>query len=227
MQTAASLKGRPPAKKPKSIVNQKQTPWGMIVTAIVLVVFAGGIVTFAVTRGGGSSSSSSAYTQPELADAKKIPGLTYKPEPNHTHLTGVIKYDTTPPTGGNHSATWADCNTVYPNAIANENAVHALEHGAVWITYNKDTLPADQVAILTKLVQSQQNVFMSPYPDLDVPISLQFWDYQLKITTPNANDARITEFISLLKKNLSYMPENASCANAAFISNPSTFGNPI
>jgi Protein of unknown function (DUF3105) len=69
------------------------------------------------------------YTNPEVA-AKAIDGLIYKPEPDHNHVEGAITYDTTPPIGGNHSQYWADCSgTVYPNAIANENAVHALEHG--------------------------------------------------------------------------------------------------
>ncbi len=42
--------GRPPAKrKPgKSIVNQRQTPWGLIATATVIVLFAAAIVVAVV-----------------------------------------------------------------------------------------------------------------------------------------------------------------------------------
>ena len=123
----------PPRKPGKSIVNQKQRPWGLITAAVLVVVFAAVVVTYAVTR---TSKQTSPYKQPALADATKISGVTYRVEPNHNHVQGAIKYDASPPVGGNHSQYWVDCTgTVYPNAIANENAVHGLEHGAVWITY--------------------------------------------------------------------------------------------
>ena len=231
----ANLKGRPPANKSKSksIVNQKQTPWGVIITAIVLVIFAGGIIAFAVTRGGSDSPSASdpdaTYKQPALAAAMQINGVTYKVEANHTHTEGTIKYDATPPIGGNHSQYWGDCTgTVYDNAIANENAVHMLEHGAVWITYNKDTLPSDQLAILKKDVEGVNGMALSPFPDLKSPISLQAWGYQLFIDQPNASDPRIEDFINVLKFNKSITPEyGASCSQPTFKTNPSTFGHPL
>ncbi len=37
--------------------------------------------------------------------------------------------------------TWATCNgVVYTKAVRIENMVHTLEHGAVWIAYNPDTI---------------------------------------------------------------------------------------
>ena len=42
---------------------------------------------------------------------------------------------------------------------------------------------------------------MSPVDDLDKPISLQAWGYQLKVD--NADDARIDEFIKALRMNAS------------------------
>jgi hypothetical protein len=220
--------GRPPARKPgKSIVNQKQTPWGIIITTIVIVVFAAGIVAFAVTRHKSSTDSSgNRYTLPELAEAKKIPGLIFKKEPDHNHVQGVLKYDTSPPIGGNHSQYWADCTgTVYPKAIASENAVHMLEHGAVWITY-KPGLAADQVATLSKYVKGQNYTAMSPYPGLKSNISLQAWNYQLFVD--NATDPRIAQFIGLLRHNSKIIPEpGASCSQPTFVKNPSTFGHPL
>lgn len=228
----SNLKGRPPANKArsKSIVNQKQTPWGVIITAIVLVLFAGGIIAFALTRGGSDTNNSKdPYRQPALADAMKISGVTYKVEADHTHKSGVLKYDAAPPIGGNHNGYWADCTgTVYDNAIANENATHMLEHGAVWITYNKDTLPADQLATLKKDVDGVNGLALSPFPDLKSPISLQAWGYQLFIDQPNANDPRIEDFINVLKFNKATTPEyGASCSQPTFKASPSTFGHPI
>jgi len=184
---------RPPAKKPgKSIVNQKQTPWGLIATTAVIVIFAVGIVVFAVTQHK-DSSSSNPYTQPELADAKAIAGVTYKKEPDHNHVEGVIKYDSTPPVGGNHSQYWADCTgTVYSAPIANENAVHMLEHGAIWITYVPD-LPASDVAKLKAFAPATYSV-ISPYPGLDAPIAISAWGAQLKVTDPD--DPALKAFIT-------------------------------
>ena len=125
-------------------------------------MLAVGVIGYA-TLHKGTASTNGGYTNPEIADAKAIPGVIYKPEPNHNHVEGNITYDTSPPVGGNHSQYWADCSgTVYPNAIANENAVHMLEHGAVWITY-KPGLAADQVATLAKLVHGRR-------PDGDEPV---------------------------------------------------------
>jgi hypothetical protein len=215
---------RPPAKKPgKSIVNQKQTPWGLIITTVVVVLFAAAIIVYAVTRH--KSTSKEPHARPELADAKSISGVVYKVEPKFNHVNGVLKYDTSPPTGGDHAPVWADCTgTVYPNAIANENAVHSLEHGAVWITY-KPGLAKAEVDQLTKLVSGQDRMLMSPYPGLKTNISLQSWGYQLFVDS--ASDPRIGQFIDALRFNPKTTPEpSASCSNPTFKTSPSTPGHP-
>ena len=231
---------RPPTrrKKNKSIVNQKQTPWGLIITAVVIVAFAAAVIGVvvathksgtdaAVSHGGQSVDSSDPYRQPELAAAAKIKGVTYRVEGQHNHVEGHIKYDSSPPVGGNHSQYWADCTgTVYPKAIANENAVHMLEHGAVWITYNSSTLPAAQLTKLKTYVSGIDRMALSPYPNLKTPISLQSWGYQLFVK--NASDPRIAEFISALKYNQKVTPEyGATCSQPTFKADPSTFGHPL
>jgi hypothetical protein len=166
------------------------------------------------------------YTNPEVTAAKAISGVIYKPEPDHNHVEGAISYDSTPPIGGNHSQYWADCSgTVYPNAIANENAVHALEHGAVWITY-RPGLAADQIAALSKLVTGVDRMMMSPYPGLKTSISLQSWDYQLFVDS--ASDPRIPAFVQAVRFNPSTTPEMAAtCSQPTFLDQPSTFGHPL
>lgn len=232
--TAAAVRKKPPARKPgKSIVNQKQTPWGMIVSVIAVIAFAAAVIVVVIVTHKSTNSASGScgdpananYCRSELPAAAKIPGVVYKKEPDHTHVLGLVHYNTTPPTGGNHNPFWADCNgTVYPAAIANENAVHALEHGAVWVTY-KQGLPAAQVTALAKDVRGQQKVFMSPYPSLSSTVSLQAWGYQLRVNS--VSDPRIVQFIATLAANDQTTPEVTSCANPQFAAAPSTFGHPI
>jgi hypothetical protein len=222
--------GRPPAKKGKSIVNQKQTPWGMIIATVVVVLFAVGVVAVVIATNKSSKDEAKgdpAYIRPELAAAKKIPGVAYHAEPNHTHKEGVLKYDTTPPTGGDHSQYWADCTgTVYSQPIANENAVHMLEHGAIWITYNADDVKGAQLDTLKKYVAGIDRLALSPYPNLKSPISLQAWNYQLFVNS--ASDPRIAQFIATLKYNQKTTPEyGATCSQPTFKQHPSTFGHPL
>jgi hypothetical protein len=238
-RSSPAVGARPVKRKPgKSIVNQKQRPWGVIATVVALVLVAGGIIAYAVTRGGGSNhvtvsrggqpiNKSDPYRQPELAAAKKIPGVSYRVEGQHTHVEGNISYDSTPPRGGDHSQYWADCTgTVYPDAIANENAVHMLEHGAIWITYNPDTATKEDIAALTKDVQGVNYMALSPYPGLKAPISLQAWGYQLFVQ--KASDPRVQQFISLLRHNPATTPEKtSSCSQPTFKQHPSTFGHPL
>jgi hypothetical protein len=220
--------GRPPARKPgKSIVNQKQTPWGLIATTVAVVLFAAAVVVIVIATHGDKKQSvttslggqavdptgTDRYRQPELPAAKKIKGVTYTVEGDHTHVNGLIKYDSSPPVGGDHDQFWANCNgTVYDHQIANENAVHMLEHGAVWITYNPKTLDAAGVAKLKTYVAGQDRMAMSPYAGLRTPISLQAWGYQLFVDS--ASDPRIQQFITTLKYNQQTTPEiGASCTD--------------
>lgn len=204
------------AAQSKKIVNQRQTPWGLIIAAVVIVVLAVGVIGYAVSQGKKKSDS---------ADPNKIAGIVHKSFPSGDHINGVIKYAESPPMGGPHAPVWADCTgTVYPNQIANENAVHDLEHGAIWITY-KPGLASDQLDVLTKLVSGQQFMLLTPYAGLKTNISLQAWGYQLFVDS--ASDPRVKQFIKDLRLNQTNTPElGASCTNAAFKTNPSTPGHP-
>ena len=229
---------RPPVKKKpgKSIINQKQIPWGPIITTVLIVAFTAGIVTYAVAShknksaaNGGCSkmtgSNTTSYLN-ALRCAADIQGVTFKPEPDRNHKAGVLQYDSTPPVGGNHSPIWADCaGTVYPAAIANENAVHSLEHGALWITY-KPGLAQTDIARLSALVNGKDGMAMSPFPGLASPISIQSWGYQLSVDS--ATDPRIQKFITALLHNSNTTPEvGASCSDPSFLQHVSTPGHPL
>ena len=232
---------RPPAKKGKSIVNQKQTPWGMIITTVLVVLFAVGVVVVVIathksssdatstTKGGQAVNKNDPYRQPALPAAMKISGVTYRVEGQHFHKDGHIKYDSSPPVGGDHNQYWASCNgAIYDHQIANENAVHMLEHGAVWVTYNPKTIAAGDLDKLKAYVQNQDRLALSPYAGLKKPISLQAWGYQLFVD--KADDPRIAQFIATLKYNPKTTPENASCTDpywSAAAAKDSRLGHPF
>ncbi|WP_019872892.1 DUF3105 domain-containing protein [Sporichthya polymorpha] len=119
----------------------------------------------------------------------EIPGVqTFTPEAGH--VPTPVQYAQTPPAGGEHAAAWLNCGT-YTAPVPNENAVHSMEHGAVWITYRPD-LPAAQV---TKLKNAMPDSFgvLSPYPGIATPVVASAWGRQLPLESPD--DPRLGEFI--------------------------------
>lgn len=124
----------------------------------------------------------------------------YYPSPQHVGRDGRVRYQYSPPLGGTHDYGWAGCTgVVYLTGIRTENAVHSLEHGAVWIAYNPEDLDADDIDLLAARVEGVEYTLMSPYPGLDHPISVQSWGHQLKLE--DADDPRIDQFIAATKQN--------------------------
>jgi hypothetical protein len=233
------------ARVRRPVVREPNRRWTLVsvgVIALAAVVVAGvvfvtvhrsdrGDTNHAGLDGGAPATSQthdpgSLYTQPELAAAKAIVGVQFKSEPQHTHTEGLVTYDTSPPTGGDHSPIWALCDgVVYNHQIANENAVHMLEHGAIWITYNPKTISRADLTVLERDVNGVNYLALSPYEGLKTPISLQAWGYQLFVTS--ANDPRIDQFVNALKFPSSNTPEpGAGCVGSGFIASESYPGHP-
>jgi hypothetical protein len=135
----------------------------------------------------------------------------------HNHLQGPVTYAVTPPVGGDHNATWMNCG-VYTQPVPNERAVHNLEHGAIWITYQPSLAKSqlDQLYTLfgkqTQIVSQGQNgaeksryMDIMPYPGLPSPIVITSWGFQLKVTS--ATDPRLQQFIDKFRYNSKYSPE--------------------
>jgi hypothetical protein len=124
------------------------------------------------------------------------------------HVAGPVDYTETPPMGGPHNVVWQNC-AVYDVPIHNEHAVHALEHGAVWITYRPD-LPEAQVEAL-KTFAADDFMLLSPYPGLKSAVVASAWNHQLALDS--ASDPRLPAFISEYKNNPKTTPEfGAPCA---------------
>ncbi|BDV31487.1 DUF3105 domain-containing protein [Microbacterium terricola] len=139
-------------------------------------------------------------------DGTAIEGVqTY--ENTATHVEGSVEYPQTPPTGGDHNAVWLNCG-IYTEPQQNENAVHALEHGAVWITYDADAVSDAELGTIKALLPSSY-VVLSPYEGLDAPIVVSAWNAQLKVDS--ADDERIGEFIAAYWRSTSAPEPNAPC----------------
>lgn len=112
-----------------------------------------------------------------------------------THVEGTVDYEAdygmNPPAGGNHNAVWLNCG-VYDQPQENEHAVHALEHGAVWITYDPDALTADQISTLRNETPTTYAV-LSPYPNLPAPVVISAWSAQVQLD--GVDDPRLDQFI--------------------------------
>jgi hypothetical protein len=106
------------------------------------------------------------------------------------HVQGAVAYEQDPPAGGPHNPVWQECG-FYSTPIGNENGVHALEHGAVWITYDP-ALGGDDVATLAEYGE-QSEVLVSPYPGLDAPVVASSWGNQIRLT--GADDPDLEAFV--------------------------------
>ena len=213
-------KGRPSGRtRPVTQVVAPSRPWGLIAAAVVVVVFAVAVIGYAVTQVNKAEAN-------KISSPSQIAGLkTFTYASGQSHVTTPVTYKESPPVGGPHDPVWADCTgTVYPVDIRHENAVHSMEHGAVWITYNPDTVSKADVATLAGLVKGVTHRLMSPYKGLDTAISLQSWDHQLKVSS--VKDKRIKQFADFFTQNDSYYPEvGASCVNADFVAHPLVVGD--
>lgn len=113
-----------------------------------------------------------------------------------------ILYEQVPPVGGPHNAIWQTCG-FYPQYIFNWHGVHALEHGAVWLTYDPGLPQADIDKLAAKAGQGY--VLVSPYPGLDAPVVGSVWGKQMSFT--GADDERIDSFIRQYRLNAENTPE--------------------
>ncbi|MEV7070752.1 DUF3105 domain-containing protein [Streptomyces sp. NPDC093990] len=117
---------------------------------------------------------------------------TWKGTLGRNHVTKTVSYPMEPPVGGDHNQVWMNCNgDVYTKAIGTMNAVHSLEHGAVWVTYTSAAKKADVDALAAK-VKKTPYTLMSPDDKQKDPIMLSAWGHQRTVT--GASDPNVDKF---------------------------------
>ena len=121
---------------------------------------------------------------------------TYDVGPAAQHTQAEVNYEQTPPAGGPHNDVWQNCG-YYSEPVRDENAVHSLEHGAVWITYSPD-LSEDEVERLRDIAESQTYILVSPYEGLPSPVVASAWGKQLSLES--AEDPDLERFIGAYRQ---------------------------
>ena len=169
-----------------------------IVIGLIVLAFIGGFVALIVI-----DSRQRAGSEPpegvEEFDVGKA-GL---------HTQENVDYEQDPPVGGEHNPVWQN-QGFYEEPVRNENAVHTLEHGGVWITYRPD-LPEDQKEALREIVEGQDCLLASPYPSLPegTPLVASAWGVQLRLM--GVDDPNLQRFIRTYRKGPQTPEPGAAC----------------
>jgi predicted small secreted protein len=174
------------------IMKKRTTLWVaalVLLLALVLASCGGG-------QGGGGESQTTAgkkaTTETTTAHKKATFGVVKSySNLSRDHTKEPVDYPQSPPVGGPHNPIWQNCG-FYSKPVRDENAVHSMEHGAVWITYRPD-LPKDQVEKITSFTLKNY-VLVSPYPGLPAPVVASAWGKQLRLNS--ANDPRLGQFVT-------------------------------
>ena len=180
----------------------KPFPWGTVLTSVVLAAALIGLLAYAFTNQGGGIFDPDDQFGDRLVKGEDDLG--------RGHVAGAVDYPdypSRPPVGGDHNATPQQC-AVYEEQVPAEHAVHSLEHGAVWITYQPD-LPEDQVAELTEMAEGDPYMLLSPLPEQESPIVLTSWARQLPVDSASSPD--IAKFVDAYQNGKLTPERGAAC----------------
>lgn len=163
--------------------------WGAAGVTIAIII---GAVAFAIIQGNAN--------KPDLSAVKSF---EYDAG---AHTQEPVTYKENPPVGGEHNPVWLSCG-VYDAPVPKENAVHSMEHGAVWIAYQPDLPQAD----VDKLKDAAPDTYavLSPFEGLTSPVVISAWGKQLPLT--GVDDNRLEAFIKEYRQGPQTPEPNALC----------------
>ena len=159
----------------------------LVATAATAFLFAA-----ACGAGGGSEADTlpgaTTTTTIDISARVKVYVVT-----GHNHVQDPVDYPQKPPVGGDHAPRWQNCG-FYSQSVPSEQAVHSMEHGAVWITFRPD-LPDDQVRTLRAFARANPYVLVSPWADTSLPAPVVASAWGLQLTADSATDPAIGVFV--------------------------------
>ncbi len=101
-------------------------------------------------------------------------------------------YNSNPPTSGPHYAAAANWG-VYDNPLPDEQLIHNLEHGGIWISYKPDISPETLAKLKDIADDYTLKVILTPRAENDLPIAVAAWGRLLKLKS--ADQKQIQDFI--------------------------------
>ncbi|MGW1258897.1 DUF3105 domain-containing protein [Streptomyces sp. NPDC002513] len=213
---SADRKARIEAMRRAEHARERRNRILMIAASVVVVggLVVGGVVLVQSRTGDKAAAASDPKGETKKGDTGHfVTGAdgvrTWKGTLGRTHTTTPVAYPMEPPVGGNHNPVWQNCNgDVYTKPVNNMNAVHSLEHGAVWVTYNSKAAKSDVDALAAK-VKKTPYTLMSPVEDQKDPIMLSAWAHQR--TVKSANDPAVDAFFAAFVQGSQTPEPGAAC----------------
>ncbi|WP_051704216.1 DUF3105 domain-containing protein [Glycomyces sp. NRRL B-16210] len=230
VKSAGKAQNASAARKGRAVQVKQPKPWGLILTFSAVGVVALGLIGAAVFvvwdrsqppegvtdfygEYANYSEVRNALTDGEITeDDLEHPWVMQQTHVDNEDPSAVPEYEISPPAGGNHLGAWQTCTgSVYDAPIVDGNAVHSLEHGAVWLTYDPALVDGNGIEQLSEKIQGRDYTLMSPYQDQGVAVSVQAWGVQYQ--TDDIDDPLVDEFLSFYILNGNNTAEsNATCS---------------
>ena len=124
---------------------------------------------------------------------------------NHIQVGAAHKpYNSNPPTSGPHAedVDWG----IYQSEILDENVIHNLEHGGVWITYQDKNNQELKIKLEELMKQYKSKIILSPRSANDSPVAMVSWGRIMKLNDFDAD--KINKFIRQYKnKGPEFIPD--------------------
>lgn len=194
------------AKQAKEKRKQRLGIGAAVVGGVAVIAVLIGIVVTSATPPPPTSQNLTAAERAELA----IDGEQVFDNLEAVHVQTAVDYTMTPPAGGPHHPSWLNCG-IYEQPVPAEYAVHSLEHGAVWVTYDPEQVAGGDLDMLRSLMP-RTYMILSPFSGLDAPVVASAWGSQVALD--GVDDPRLIDFIIKHRQSPTAPEPGALCSQA-------------
>ena len=138
---------------------------------------------------------------------KNLPG-EFIADQGQEHITAVsgFLYNSNPPTSGPHfpqPAEWG----AYKEELADENLIHSLEHGGIWISYKSEISEEIRKKLEAFYEKYGRKIVIAPRSKNDSDIALAAWNRLDKFSVAEYSAERVEKFIKAFRnKGPEYVP---------------------